>query len=100
MKTTISAALVLACFSAQAQTDPAPQRAALGAPGGRFVFGQVSDFRRDQYLLDTQTGRLWQKVCAAVNKQNPPNCDITIMQPMDFVDDNGKPIGSTPPQGR
>ncbi len=34
----------------------------LSAPGGRFVLGQISDFRQDQYLLDTQTGRLWQIV--------------------------------------
>jgi hypothetical protein len=31
----------------------------LAAPGGRYVFGQVSVMRRDQFLLDTQTGRLW-----------------------------------------
>ena len=34
----------------------------LAASNGRYVFGQVSSFRRDQYLLDTQTGRLWQIV--------------------------------------
>ncbi len=32
----------------------------LSAPNGRFVLGQISDFRSDQYLLDTQTGRVWQ----------------------------------------
>ena len=36
-----------------------PRPTVLGAPGGRFVFGQISDMRRDQFLLDTQTGRLW-----------------------------------------
>jgi hypothetical protein len=34
----------------------------LSAPNGRFVLGQISDFRSDQYLLDTQTGRIWQAV--------------------------------------
>lgn len=34
----------------------------LFSENGRFVFGQISDFRRDQYMLDTQTGRLWQIV--------------------------------------
>lgn len=29
---------------------------------GRFVMGQISDFRADQFLLDTKTGRLWQIV--------------------------------------
>jgi len=32
----------------------------LGCPGGRFVFGQISDSSKDQYMLDTFTGRLWQ----------------------------------------
>lgn len=36
--------------------------AVLSAQGGRFIFGQVSSFRRDQYLLDSQTGRMWVQV--------------------------------------
>lgn len=32
----------------------------LSAEGGRYVFGQVSKNRTDQFVLDTQTGRLWQ----------------------------------------
>ena len=39
-----------------------PQYKILGTSSGRFVFGQVSQYRRDQFLLDTQTGRLWQIV--------------------------------------
>lgn len=35
------------------------QQKVLTAVNGRYVFGQISNFRRDQYLLDTQTGRLW-----------------------------------------
>ena len=31
--------------------------------GGRFQVIQLSDFRRDQYLLDTQTGKMWSKNC-------------------------------------
>jgi hypothetical protein len=34
----------------------------LSSENGRFVFGQISEYRRDQYLLDTQTGRIWQIV--------------------------------------
>jgi hypothetical protein len=40
----------------------APQKAqpnVLCSPGGRFVFGQVSDSSKDQFMLDTWTGRLW-----------------------------------------
>ena len=32
----------------------------LSAAGGRFVFGQISDSDKDKFMLDTQTGRLWQ----------------------------------------
>ncbi|MDU0111737.1 hypothetical protein RT723_01665 [Psychrosphaera aquimarina] len=39
-----------------------PQHKVLGSENGRFVFGQVSSFRSDQYLLDTHTGRMWQIV--------------------------------------
>ncbi len=31
----------------------------LSRPNGRFVFGQISDSSKDQYMLDTLTGRLW-----------------------------------------
>ena len=31
----------------------------LSSQSGRYVFGQVSEMARDQYLLDTQTGRMW-----------------------------------------
>ncbi len=31
----------------------------LSSPTGRFVFGQISDSSKDQYMLDTWTGRLW-----------------------------------------
>ena len=34
----------------------------LSSDNGRFVFGQISEFSRDQYMLDTQTGMLWQIV--------------------------------------
>ncbi len=35
------------------------QGGTLSSDNGRYVFGQISEFRRDQYLLDTETGRLW-----------------------------------------
>ena len=31
----------------------------LSAAGGRFVFGQISDSGKDQFMLDTLTGKLW-----------------------------------------
>ena len=43
--------------SGQPQQKPQPN--VLCAGGGRFVFGQVSDSGKDQFMLDTWTGRLW-----------------------------------------
>ncbi len=35
------------------------QKQVLSSPRGRFVFGQISDSSKDQFMLDTATGRLW-----------------------------------------
>ena len=35
------------------------QKQVLSSSGGRFVFGQISDSAKDQFMLDTCTGRLW-----------------------------------------
>ncbi len=35
------------------------QNKTLNTNNGRFVFGQISNARKDQYMLDTKTGRLW-----------------------------------------
>lgn len=39
-----------------------PQNKTLNTNNGRFVFGQISEFRKDQFMLDTKTGKLWNKV--------------------------------------
>ena len=53
------------CTSAYA-ADPVevipPQNKVLSSENGRYVFGQISSYRSDQYMLDTATGRLWQIV--------------------------------------
>lgn len=36
-----------------------PQYELLSSLQGRFVFGQISDSSKDQFMLDTFTGRLW-----------------------------------------
>jgi hypothetical protein len=43
-------------------TQPVPEQKTypcLAAGGGRYVFGQISDSSKDQFMLDTLTGRLW-----------------------------------------
>lgn len=55
---------VAALFAETARAIPPEDstRPILGAEGSRFVFGQISVMRADQYLLDTKTGRLWELV--------------------------------------
>ena len=36
-----------------------PQHELLCSRNGRFVFGQISDSGKDQFMLDSNTGRLW-----------------------------------------
>ena len=35
------------------------QEGVLSSQNGRFVFGQISASSKDQFMLDTQTGRIW-----------------------------------------
>ena len=53
-----SPALAQFGLGSQAPAIP-PTGKVLGCAGGRFVFGQISDSSKDQYMLDTLTGRLW-----------------------------------------
>ena len=55
-------ALPIAVFAQGPVKVKPPQQKILSSSNGRYVFAQISDFRKDQYLLDTQTGRLWQIV--------------------------------------
>lgn len=63
----------------------------LANANGRYVFGQVSEFRRDQYLLDTQTGRLWVIVADKENNSK--------LQPIAFVQIWGDEAFIPDPQG-
>lgn len=45
-----------------AQDNEGYPHGVLSSNGKRFVLGQISQLARDQYMLDTETGRLWQIV--------------------------------------
>jgi hypothetical protein len=45
---------------ASSQAQAAPEYKVLCSATGRYVFGQISGSSKDQFMLDTQTGRLWQ----------------------------------------
>jgi hypothetical protein len=44
--------------SSQQPTEK-PKQEILSSENGRFIFGQISDSSKDQFMLDTVTGRLW-----------------------------------------
>lgn len=70
----------LICNVAYAQTANVETRPMLSAPGGRYVFGQISTFRRDQYLLDTQTGRVW-----TLNNVGTATEEHNVLVPVPFM---------------
>ena len=47
----------LGLMSQQPQQES--QQKLLSSANGRFVFGQISNASKDQFMLDTLTGRLW-----------------------------------------
>ena len=56
----LSTTSVYAQFGVMTQQPPQEsQKAVLSATHGRYVFGQISDSSQDQFMLDTETGRLW-----------------------------------------
>lgn len=80
-------------YAADAVKVTPPQQKVLASSNGRFVFGQISEFRRDQYMLDTQTGRVWQIVMR--KSKNPdgseaPGDGYAILDPVPYADINGK----------
>ena len=70
---------------------------ALSASGGRYVFGQISEYRRDQLMLDTQTGRLWQMACFQKDPTDLKTCIEFGLQPVPFLNARGEIHGSVPP---
>jgi len=67
--------------AAQEEARKSPPKM-LQADGGRYVFGQLSDFRADQFMLDTKTGRLWQIVLVKDEKGGP---DLKVLQVVPYT---------------
>jgi hypothetical protein len=49
----------------------------LHSANGRYVFGQISGYARHQYMLDTQTGRLWKLV-------QVKDTEATVLEPIPY----------------
>lgn len=72
------------------------QQKNLSSPGGRFVFGQISDFRRDQFMLDTQTGRLWVMTVRNLPQNTDgtqPSEGVKFLDPIPYADSEGSLFG-------
>lgn len=85
-------AVCIGILALPAAAEPPSGKPATLAGSGRFVFGQISDYRRDQYMLDTQTGRLWKIVQhkpARVEGANPQIAieGFDVLQSVPYVDD-------------
>ncbi len=44
--------------------------------GGRYQLIQLSDMRRDQFLIDTETGKFWSKTCA-IPGETAGDCELS-----------------------
>ena len=96
----LAAGVVFATSSLQVQAQSTPGTA-LSSPAGRFVLGQISSMRRDQFMVDTQTGRLWTIVCTKTGPAG--DCTSQALQPVMYVDSAGENFSLAPPppaQGR
>lgn len=101
MKTKTS--VIVACLAlsvvaqpALAQSVPAANHKTLAAPGGRYVFGQVSEHRRDQYMLDTKDGQLWHIV--RVTSDSDPE-GYLVLSAVPYDQGNGVSLTPSGPVG-
>lgn len=69
----------------------------LSTENGRYIFGQISDFRADQYMLDTQTGKLWSIGLADI-KVGDKTQEVRTLTPVQYLDTSGSSVGVLPKQ--
>lgn len=96
MKNLLIAALAAAVIPCFAQTSTSPPGSVMSSQGGRFVLGQLSSFRRDQFMLDTQSGRAWTLVCTKTPENDPMGCALWALQPVLYLDTGGHSVGVVP----
>ena len=61
----------------------------LSSQNGRFVYGQTSEVRADQFLLDTQTGQMWRMV---KGKDDSTSLEPVVIESNIFIDGKMTPI--------
>ena len=52
--------------------------------GGRFQLIQLSDYRRDQYMIDSDTGKVWHLVCVSEAIKVTNGKDTLEVEPADL----------------
>ena len=60
----ILTAILLILFTPNVFANPSDSRKGFSTQGVRYQLVQLSEYRRDQYLVDTETGRVWVIVCS------------------------------------
>jgi hypothetical protein len=96
MKRIFAVGLLVALSSYVLAAEPmktvASAQKVLSSENGRFVLGQLSDVRADRFLLDTQTGRVWQLVnYTPMDKDGKPvGSPRQVLQSTMFIDSNDK----------
>jgi hypothetical protein len=75
--------------------SPAIHPTTLNSASGRYVFGQINHLARDQYMLDTQTGRLWQMTCIKSDETDKSKCHLLALQAISY--DTGAALTDLPP---
>lgn len=88
------AVLCAMLVAASAQAQEPPKRQMLSSQNGRFVMGQIGEYASSQYLIDTQTGRVWEVVNMTDGKGNTTG---SALRQVKFVTADGTPWGVEPP---
>jgi hypothetical protein len=60
------------------------QQANISSTNGRYAIGQISQSRQDQFVLDTQTGRVWRVTCKVANA---PLCERFVLKAVGYGDE-------------
>jgi hypothetical protein len=82
----ILALIPVLSFADGSKVKPAVNKQ-ISSENGRFAFGQISDFARDQYMLDTKTGKLW-SIATTTYKVDGADKEIKILMPVFYTDTN------------
>lgn len=104
MSARVVAACMLMAFMVASQSvfsdEGDARKSALSSPIGKYVYGQISEFGKDKFMLDTQTGRLWRLVivgevsAADATADNPESDGYLALEPISYLNGKGENLDS------